>query len=104
MKCETCIICLDDVSKKEKVFDWFGKWNYLQTCNCQYHVHDTCFQKWYMYSEKCPYCKNPMYIRTLYYWQRYGKSICYYGFHISMSLWGMYMVYNVIYDYDFYIF
>jgi hypothetical protein len=102
MECKTCFICLEDVSKKEIIFEWFGQWRYLQTCSCQFYAHNACFQKWYMCNGKCPYCKNEMYIRDLRYWQRYGKPICNRLFHFGMTLWAIYIIYKTVYDFDSY--
>ena len=102
---QTCFICLDDVSKQEIIFEWFGKWHYLQLCSCVIDAHNTCFQKWYMCNGKCPYCKTKIYIRYLYYWQSYGKPIFYYGFHFILTFWTFYAVYKGIFDihsYDLY--
>jgi prepilin signal peptidase PulO-like enzyme (type II secretory pathway) len=102
---QTCFICLDDVSTQTTIFEWCGQWQYLQKCSCVFYAHNRCFQKWYLHSGKCPYCKNEIYIRYFYYWQYYGIPISYYGLHIILTLWTLYSVYKAIFDihvYDLY--
>ena len=103
MNCDTCIICLENVSNQENIFERIGQWNYLQTCSCQFHVHNTCFQQWYMCSGKCPYGKEKMYIRELYYWQYYGKPSVYDRFHFAITIWTFYILYKTLYDFDSYV-
>lgn len=94
----TCFICLEDVSNQEIIFEWCGKWKYLQMCSCNFHAHNPCFQKWYLFNGKCPYCKTEIYIWYLYFWQNYGKRFCYYTFHSIMTIWLLYTVYTLFFD------
>ena len=43
-----CIICLNDIKNQFTLIN----------CNCNYHYHDKCINKWLAISKSCPVCRK----------------------------------------------
>ena len=63
IKHNECFICLEiHTNDKEIPIDWKTQKIYIRLCDCGGWVHIQCVNKWYSGNNKCPICRQNMYI------------------------------------------
>lgn len=55
---EECIICLDQNTQKNRLYQFSNIPSILKTCNCDYSVHLECLNNWLSKNPHCLFCKN----------------------------------------------
>jgi len=58
-----CIICMDPPSTKHPCIQMRNAdvVLFVKTCDCNYRVHQKCFQGWLIKNEICLICRKPLY-------------------------------------------
>lgn len=49
-ECSECAICLSDICDKPKISSY--------DIQCKHQFHENCIAKWWLISDKCPYCRS----------------------------------------------